>query len=1108
MKTDEEIEREISERMHRQYTPEPETRPAGSFVPGTELLPVHVPATLKHTRRLSDDRLLLAGVGPEEEVEIMLLATTVHPEQAMQFIEGKYQKMKDPARYSKGPAWGILKDVMQGVDLDINKCYFTSLVKWLLPQGNRFKPTREQVSEMLPILKDEIKRKKPKIIVTFGKPAFEAVVSKRLKFLDIQAAWFWSDEFECHVFVMPEFHHPVLRPEYVEVFAINFAHLSQFVRESRGEKTEALPVRYSVINTADELRAWVAERMKENIKVWSPDTEFGGLNFVDGKLRSLQLAWTVSDAIYIRFMDENMNYVFDVSYRDAGKILAPLLNPPDVLYVGHHISADLPWMWDKLGLAWYDKVLMDTEFSEQTLDENAELGAERIALRYTTLGRYDIDLINWKAENHDKHSNELGYLLVPDEILIPYACKDVLVVMRAAPQIARRLMYDGTYDYYNDYRNALVGNLFTQFALLGLPVRQERMDSLRKLYSYCKELLEKQFIEHVVEQSYEKLFEFALDHVPDPAAMTEFYNFARYAIGEGLSENVLVRPEVQHLDTFKQQQLRTLVEHAVSAPTFNIRSGPAKIRWLFHVCGFTPIKSTKNLDKGMPSLAWEKVMSLPEARRKLFTPAADKQSISMLADQTGDPLLKELLDLLAVGNVSKAFLKEATMDDDTGEVTKENGLHYWVASDGKIHANYSCTETGRPRGWKPNPLNWPSYVHVGVKRGMALVLQREKAAGKLPEEFEQYLDAKKIPSIRSVIDVEKLPPLAGSKGWCLVESDYNSAELRGLAFMSGDEAMIRYMTEPDPQFGIPIGGDPEEDRVRLCYADDCGIPEHGRNQDYIMAQVVEGKLIKRYAVDELMKNEDGSISHPSHDLHWSLVEWVTGGPRENYSKKVFRTGVGKVGNFSSIYGATAKTLERKIEADTNKKPEPGTGERILFALEKQRPQADQFLKILQDTPRTIGYWQAQSGAKRRFAVHGSNVNGLSERVHASILSALGREARNFPMQGGVADTAARAGKWLMTLFRERRLNALPMVILYDSIVTLCPIEERHIVADLHEQCMAVKNTWHHHGRTWYYTITTEFNFAWSWRPSKEWQAKLNDKNWNSDPLGINQTVNA
>ena len=126
---------------------------------------------------------------------------------------------------------------------------------------------------------------------------------------------------------------------------------------------------------------------------------------------------------------------------------------------------------------------------------------------------------------------------------LPATCKDVLTVMRAAPQIARRLMFDGTYDYYNDYRNALVGNLFTQFALLGLPVRQSRMDSLRKLYTYCKELLEKQFIEHIVEQSYEKLFEFALDHIPDPAAMAEFYNFARYAIGEGLSENVMVRPE-------------------------------------------------------------------------------------------------------------------------------------------------------------------------------------------------------------------------------------------------------------------------------------------------------------------------------------------------------------------------------------------------------------------------------------------------------------------------------------------------------------------------------------------------------------------------------------
>lgn len=42
-------------------------------------------------------------------------------------------------------------------------------------------------------------------------------------------------------------------------------------------------------------------------------------------------------------------------------------------------------------------------------------------------------------------------------------------MMRAAPEISRRLLFDNTFDYYNDYRNALVGNLFTQFALHGLP---------------------------------------------------------------------------------------------------------------------------------------------------------------------------------------------------------------------------------------------------------------------------------------------------------------------------------------------------------------------------------------------------------------------------------------------------------------------------------------------------------------------------------------------------------------------------------------------------------------------------------------------------------------
>ena len=49
-------------------------------------------------------------------------------------------------------------------------------------------------------------------------------------------------------------------------------------------------------------------------------------------------------------MNDKLEYEFDVPYKEAGAILSEWLDQPQVKYVGHHISADLPWM--HYGLDW------------------------------------------------------------------------------------------------------------------------------------------------------------------------------------------------------------------------------------------------------------------------------------------------------------------------------------------------------------------------------------------------------------------------------------------------------------------------------------------------------------------------------------------------------------------------------------------------------------------------------------------------------------------------------------------------------------------------------------------------------------------------------------
>jgi len=226
------------------------------------------------------------------------------------------------------------------------------------------------------------------------------------------------------------------------------------------------------------------------------------------------------------------------------------------------------------------------------------------------------------------------------------------------------------------------------------------------------------------------------------------------------------------------------------------------------------------------------------------------------------------------------------------------------------------------------------------------------------------------------------------------------------------------------------------------------------------------------------------LLHPPADLHWTLAEYVHGKPREMLDKKKDRVAA-KRGNFGATYGIMDGTLERQIEQETGEKPEPGTGQRVLDALVESRPVAFAFLKALEETPVNPGFLRAASGRKRRFALHPMTVRGISDRAMRSSISSQGREARNFGPQGSVADTAARASVWLLREYHLRGMRARPMVVLYDSIVTLCPVEERDVCAELHQRYMTDLNCWRNHGRVWNFPIETDYNKRWSAKATEE-----------------------
>jgi uracil-DNA glycosylase family 4 len=1615
------------------------------------------------------------GIKP---ADIMFITSCISPQEASKFLKGRDgdQGVRVQPRYLRSDAGIMFSDIFNQEGIDLYKCYYTALVKWLLPKNERIKIPKDVVAWALPALEEEINIVSPKIIVCIGKHIFDLLANVKLSLSDAKSGWFYNEKYNAKIYLIDDTYKLVSNPEYIGKFHVEAREINRMYKEICNISTGRIPLNYETITNSSDLKRVVSNWKLNNFNVISVDCEWAGNNHIDGKLRSTQFCWAPGHACYVRWMDDKGNYTFDIPYKEAGAILAEWLDLEDVKYIGHHFAADAPWLHHVLGLNWYEKCIFDTEFAQQTANEAEDLSLERIAMKYTDLGRYDLDLVLWV-----KHNKALmvdgGYGAIPDEIIIPYAIKDVDTVFRAWPFIHRSLQAQDLLDYYNNIFHPFVTDVFVSFALVGLPMDVDMMDELRVLYTFARDKMEVILREEIhVEAKNFVLKAFATRLSPELAA-EKYLEFISLIVNSEHTEAwAVLKCAAKKPDDVPK--LKYIFDHFIDSANFNIRSSTQLKRWLFNVKCYEPVKSTGNKEKGLPATSWEKIKSMPPEAQKNYNPAVDKQTLQILSEQNNDALLRRLLQLNAVGNICKAFLKEADIDAD-GNVVKENGLHFFLCSDKRVHGQMSTTETGRPRcvhgdtlircfdgfkcikdikigdlvwthlnrwrkvedkyikpvapmyevsfdngevllcteehllltedgkwisvrdvclqkafkqsgteeescfslprvleyrrassgeseynsphylsntscrarrgriqkaqsdkilelkagreepmereeggrgrdlegglrrwlrlfntpnrwptllrtsyshgrgagdaplavaespscasyrsgsekqyagqlstlhhiraqryprkiqtyrsgikikrvvpcgsypvydisveedhsyeasgcfshnSWKPNSLNWPSYVNSMISNGIAGLFGKLKERGELPEEFEKFIIKDEegeyksvVPSIRSCV---KAP-----EGWCFVESDYQTAEIRGLAFVSGDKNLIDIVCNPDLNFAVTK----DDKKVRLAFPPEVFPPSTQEEYKHLLISPDDPSLVRK---------DDGSLKHPKQDLHWSLAEMVHIKPREVLDEKKDR-GAAKVGNFcvaenelvlthnglkpiqyvsdcdllwdgvewvshegvvysgekevieyqglratklhdvwaeqygkvkfgeakrkqfelirseetccsfeytrladisrysreerrriflrmdalqvmrrgkakrpkkygkgvfrqvpvskpsaynfyntgrikkstsnarialsgygaalsqrhtcvlrevqaaryksrvfftqrilsvgsanlagrvfrkerfrpyrqcgqlfqnkfeggrprdefveqrlharnsyracskiygaasryilyrkncfrlnslrvtyggntaqtcvqpesrlakvydivnagprnrftcqgvlvsnSSAYGASASTLERKIEQDTGKKPEEGTGQRLLKALEKRQPVAQDFLIKMERVPEKPGYYRAASGRIRHFSSHDPKyLDDIDEHLTMGLFKSMGREARNFPMQESVAATAARAGKWLLDAYIKLNMQARPLIILYDSVVTLCPLEERFKVAQLHQLFMTDANTWDYHGRKMNYPIDTDYVYRWSAKPDKNDKKLLEDKTYKTN----------
>lgn len=347
-----------------------------------------------------------------------------------------------------------------------------------------------------------------------------------------------------------------------------------------------------------------------------------------------------------------------------------------------------------------DEILVEGDANGTTHSDNqgtARSIHESAGMLRTNMPRWDLKLQIWKKE-HPLSDTE-GYGRVPDDILIPYAACDVISVFRMRDDLEAEIKAQGPklWFYYKTKFLPFVTEGFAYFTITGIPVHRHKMEEMRDVYAWAYKWQEREFLKALIEDSWvslkEKLTEW--EH-PDPEAAVHEVKAYMSEDQWNLAENLIKAAAGPD----RAESAIAMYEHLRDAPNFNIRSQDMLQRWVFGVKGFTPLRSTGNKAKGIPSMAWDKVLSFPEEQRRHIKPSCDKNALQVYASK--DKVISKLLSLNLTGNLTKGFLRPADVDPETGETVKENGLFFWLASDQRIHGQWSSTDTARPRSWNLN----------------------------------------------------------------------------------------------------------------------------------------------------------------------------------------------------------------------------------------------------------------------------------------------------------------------------------------------------------------------------------------------------------------------
>jgi DNA polymerase-1 len=290
-----------------------------------------------------------------------------------------------------GPSGQLLNKLLESCGIDRSKIYISNITK-CCPENNRV-PTDEEKAACRDYLEEEISLVKPKIIVTLGKDALQAITGET-EVTKLAGTILKSEKYSCDV--IPMFH-PSFILRRMDLFPhaeIHFKNLTEHINKK--EKIQAL-TKYIYLTEFERLPSFFDKLAKQTLV--SFDLETSSVNFLHGTILCVSFSWKEYTGIVLPLVGYKEQTIWtSEQYQYIVKKLREIFALPTINWIGHNISFDHKFI-KKLGVE-IEGELNDTMLLQTLVDENnKELKKlKALANLYTDMGRYDADVEKYKEQ--------------------------------------------------------------------------------------------------------------------------------------------------------------------------------------------------------------------------------------------------------------------------------------------------------------------------------------------------------------------------------------------------------------------------------------------------------------------------------------------------------------------------------------------------------------------------------------------------------------------------------------------------------------------------------------------------------------------------------------